>query len=378
MSWMRGASVPERAYAVVLWIVSLVFAGFIIGLGNLVIGDLPVVESRVSQTAPSEPPAATRIRHEIVAIEQHKGAIEDKLAIARLQLTQAQRASKSANDTFETWIAARTATTNPQQDPEVIARTRSLEQLKGVERAIQQSIDALEEQQLPLGQRQTALQAQQAQVVADAAPAAERARFIGELRVFALRLAITLPMLLVAVWLVAKRRKSDTWPLARGFVLAALFVFFVELVPYLPSYGGYVRYAVGIVLTFGAGMFLIRNMRAYLANRHAAEQQAETERRAKVNHDEAFRKMAARQCPGCDRPIATTGEAESNFCVHCGMTLFDHCGACHTRKMAFFRFCMTCGTPSAGAGSLAVESTIPPEIAGAVLKPAASMDIKPT
>ena len=218
MSWMRGASVPERAYAVVLWIVSLVFAGFIIGLGNLVIGDLPVVESRVSQTAPSEPPAATRIRHEIVAIEQQKGAIEDKLAIARLQLTQAQRASKSANDTFETWIAARTATTNPQQDPEVIARTRSLEQLKGVERAIQQSIDALEEQQLPLGQRQTALQAQQAQVIADAAPAAERARFIGELRVFALRLAITLPMLLVAVWLVAKRRKTDIWPLARGFV----------------------------------------------------------------------------------------------------------------------------------------------------------------
>jgi hypothetical protein len=28
------------------------------------------------------------------------------------------------------------------------------------------------------------------------------------------------------------------------------------------------------------------------------------------------------------------------------MTLFDHCHSCNTRKMAFFRFCMTCGTPA--------------------------------
>jgi predicted RNA-binding Zn-ribbon protein involved in translation (DUF1610 family) len=128
------------------------------------------------------------------------------------------------------------------------------------------------------------------------------------------------------------------------------------------------------VLTFAAGMFLIRNMRSYLASRQAAEAQAETERRARVNHDEAFRKMAARQCPGCDRPIATTGEAESNFCVHCGMTLFNHCGTCHTRKMAFFRYCMTCGTPSDGP----VEATIPPEIAAVALKPPQSSDIKPS
>ena len=28
------------------------------------------------------------------------------------------------------------------------------------------------------------------------------------------------------------------------------------------------------------------------------------------------------------------------------MTLYDRCTTCETRKMAFFRYCMTCGTPA--------------------------------
>lgn len=342
----KGVRRPERIYSAVLWLVSLVFAGFIIGLGNLVIGDLPMVEQQVAAAPVADTPAIQAIDRQLAANARERGSIDDKLAIARLQLEQAQRASQTGDETFRAWIEARTATTNPQQDPEVLARTRQLEQLKGNERAIQQTIADLENRRLPLDQHASALQNQQIGLRADLVPAQERAQFWQELRVFALRLLITLPMLLAAVWLVVKKRKSDHWPLMRGFVLAAVFVFFVELVPYLPSYGGYVRYAVGIILTFAAGHFLIKNMRVYLANRQAAEKQAEGDRRKQVTHDEAFRKMAAKVCPGCDRPIATTGDAESNFCVHCGMTLFDHCRACSTRKMAFFRYCMTCGTPS--------------------------------
>ena len=346
MDLTKGIRVPERAYRLVLWLVSIVFAGFIIGLGNLVIGDLPIVDSQVYAPPPAESTEQKRIEGEIAAVGLQRGKIEDRLAIARLQLEQAQRASANGADTFKAWIAARTATTDPQQDPEVLARTRQLERLKTNERTIGAAIAALENQQLPLDQQTSELETRKTRIETDAIPAQERAQFWREMRVFGLRLLITLPMLLAAVWLVAKQRKSDYWPLMRGFVLAAVFVFFVELVPYLPSYGGYIRYGVGIVLTIAAGVFLIKNMRAYLARRQATEAQAEVERRARVSRDEAFKKMAAKVCPGCDRPIATTGDAESNFCVHCGMTLFDHCRACDMRKMAFFRYCMTCGTPA--------------------------------
>ncbi|MFA7587694.1 MAG: zinc ribbon domain-containing protein [Novosphingobium sp.] len=343
---LKSVRVPERTYSIVLWVLSIVFAAFIIGLGNLIIGDLPQVEDPVRPEQFVESQQNARMRQQLVDISNRRGAIDDKLEIARLELEQAQRASRTATETFQAWIQTRTATTNPQQDPEVIARTRQLEQLKGVERAIQTRIGELENERLPLGQHENELLARQAQMETDSRPAYERALFWQELRIFLLRLAITLPMLLVAAWMVARKRHSDHWPLMRGFVLAAVFVFFVELVPYLPSYGGYVRYGVGILFTIAAGHFLIRNMRAYLARRQAAEQQAEQERRKLVSHDEAFKKMAAKVCPGCDRPIATTEGAEANFCVHCGMTLFDHCHHCNTRKMAFFRYCMTCGTPA--------------------------------
>ncbi len=346
MELIKGVRAQERLYGSVLWLVSFVFAGFLIGLGNLVIGDLPLVDETVI-AAPQGPTAAQqRLAAELARATVQAGRIDDKLEIQRLQLAQAQRASQTAGETFKAWIAARTATTDPQQDPEVLSRTRALEQLKDTERTIQGRIAALENDKAPLEQRISAIRLAQYQAERDAVPAQERARFWQELRVFALRLAITLPMLAAAVWMVVKKRQSDYWPLARGFVLAAVFVFFVELVPYLPSYGGYVRYAVGIALTLAAGHFLIRNMRAWLASRQAAEAQNEAERRARVDQDEAFRKMAAKVCPGCDRPIATTGEAEANFCVHCGLTLFDHCHSCNTRKMAFFRYCMTCGAPS--------------------------------
>jgi hypothetical protein len=378
MAIRKSERVPEKIYAIAMWAVSVVFAGFLIGLGNLILGDLPQLDDPVAQEQFVDRAGLEKLRGTAQSISADMAGVDTQLEVARLQLEQAQKASATGKETFDAWIRTRGATANAQQDPDVIARTRQLEALQGNERAAQEVIDSLSDKRLNLEQRQRENADAQTNLEAAAYPAYEKALFWQELKVFLWRLLFTLPLLLVAAWLILRKRESDYWPLARGFVLAAAFAFFVELVPYLPSYGGYIRYIVGIILTGIAGHFLIKNMRAYLERRQAVEVQTEDERRKLVSHEEAFKKMAANICPGCDRPVATMGDVKANYCVHCGMTLYNQCGGCETRKMAFFRFCMACGTSAESSKAFAPKAAIfkadPPEPVKTGAKPAA----KPT
>jgi predicted RNA-binding Zn-ribbon protein involved in translation (DUF1610 family) len=262
-------------------------------------------------------------------------------------LREASAAYESATVTFQNWLATRSATSNAAQDPEVLARTQALDRLKERERAAELPLEALRRDATAVHQRIAEVRARQERILDAASGQYVKARHARELKVFAIRLAFTLPLLLGSSWMIARKRHSQYWPLMRGFVVASAFAFFFELVPYLPDYGGYVRYAVGILLTVVAGHYAIRGMQAYLVRRREKEQQAESERRASLDNEAALKKMAARLCPACERAILTTDEAEANFCVHCGLCLYTRCTGCATRMNAFFHHCATCGTTAA-------------------------------
>ncbi len=337
----------EKWFMRALWLISLVFAFFLIGLGNAVVGDLPQVEAELSLQQFMDP-AAQALQQQQDAARDNRLAAEAALDQAELKRTGALKEYEAARATFDNWAATRQATGRADQDAELRARTSALDALKASETAASRASEA---------ERQKLLDAQQAEEGAEAAMVplrdAAQTRMDAalqalELRVFLYRLAVTLPLLAIAGWLFVKARKSRWWPFAWGFIFFALFTFFVELVPYLPSYGGYIRYSVGIIITLLVGRWAIIELNKYLERQKLAEAQPETMRRQDLAYDQALARLAKSVCPGCERPVDLKNP-DIDFCPHCGIGLYECCHSCSARKGTFSPFCHKCGAKAEAA-----------------------------
>ena len=338
----KSLRLSEKWFRRGLWLVALVFASFLIGLGGTIVGDLPQVESPLELDDFLDRPQAQQLRAQLQAQHSSADAADTALEQAQLQRDKARSEVQSQRQSFNHWLATRSATQRAEHDPEVLVRTRVLDTLQAAEQAQQRAVQA--QQQAALDARQSAVQTEKqlAEMERGARSQMQAELRRVELRVFLYRLALTLPLLAVAGWLLVKKRRSTYWPFVWGFVFFALFAFFVELVPYLPSYGGYVRYVVGIGLTALVGRYAIVALNRYLERQKLAEQLPDQERRKELSYDVALARLAKNVCPGCERPVDLK-DGVTDFCPHCGIGLFDHCGQCDTRKSAFAKFCHACG-----------------------------------
>lgn len=338
----KGLRLSEKWFQRGLWLIALLFAAFLIGLGSLVVGDLPRVEKPIDAEAFMDQARLRPERAAIQADEDKLSAIGDARQRQQDAVNRAQAATQGEKDSFDTWIATRSATQQNSQNPEVLARTRKLEALQTAQREEEKKIEALDSQVTDINQDKDAHDKVRQQLEDAGQTGYTKALRRNELRVFGLRLLLTLPLLALAVWLFLNKRKGPRWPFVWGFIFFALFTFFFELVPYLPSYGGYLRYIVGLLLTVWGGNYAITALRKYLDAQKAAEQKPEVERRQELGYEQAQMRLARHICPACERPL-DTADLTNNFCMNCGLLVYEPCPRCATRQTTFSHFCRACG-----------------------------------
>lgn len=346
---------PQFLYGLLMWLVSLVISAFLIQLGGLIMSDVPTAGKTIIQDdfvdAAQLGAIDAQIAQSLTSLRENANAAED----ARFRYNSRKLDYQNQRDSFENWIKTRTATESADQNPEVIARVTAIEALKQEERNAERVIEELQQAAAIENRRLGDLNAQRSDTLNAAKAPYEKARVTEVLKVFLIRLALTLPLLLISGWIVLKKRASTYWPIYRSFVIFSLFAFFVELVPYLPSYGGYVRTIVGIVIAVLVAHFTIKGMGRYLEKKQSEEKQTDTERRQKIDYETAINKISNCVCPSCDRkfgdpkPIkGAATESKVDFCVHCGFCLFSRCESCGERENSFYKFCGACGVPAAG------------------------------
>lgn len=356
----KSLRLSEKWFNRGLWLVTLLFAWFLTGLGNTLVGDLPHVEATQSINNFMDPERTKALKAIIQSASEVQEDAQAKLEQAELKLESAKANNRAARETFDNWLATRSVTQRAAHDEAVISRTKSLDALRAAEREALAKVEQQQQIALDAEQKQERANIELAQLEDEARGDYEAALRDQELRVFGYRLALTLPLLVIAGWLFKKHRKGQSWPFVWGFIIFALFAFFVELVPYMPSYGGYVRYIVGIVLTVLGGRYAIAGLQRYLEKQKLAEALPDNVRRQELDYDLAQARLAKSVCPGCER-ATDFKDVKTDYCPHCGLCLFDRCGQCQTRKSAFSRYCFSCGTQAACAQPVASLTPLEPD-----------------
>lgn len=338
----KSLRLSEKWFRRGLWLLSLIFAIFLMGLGSLVVNDLPRVESVQSRSNYQDRGAVEPLESARSALVTRIDAIVKDKQTLRLDADNAANEYRQAHDTYQNWLSSRSTTQQASQNPEVIQRTKDLDALKAKQLEFERQLAAVERSKLDLERQRNNIDEQLGELNASADKLLNAALRKQELRIFLYRLMVTLPLILIAGWLFAKKRKGQYWPFVWGFIFFALYTFFVELVPYLPSYGGYVRSIVGIVVTIVIGHYSIKSMQSYLARQKAQEAEPDNQRRKSLQYDTVLMRLSKKVCPGCERPIDVE-KPELNHCPHCGISVFNNCGSCQARKNAFSPFCYSCG-----------------------------------
>ncbi len=358
------------------YIISGILCFFLILLTNKILSDLGS-----SITFPNKINSEnTLVVDSLTKVKNNLSAFENDFNFKSTQLQNASALADSnyqfQKTSFDNWLQTRKALGKPSEDKDVIARTQVLDNYFSVRQEWNKQkfkiSDSLNLVRTKIGDVDEQMRKEQ-----DVAQKKfDKAVQWYDLKVFLVRLLFILPILLLGIYFYVKYRKHKYWAIFFGFSLFSLYAFFIGLVPYLPDYGGYVHYTVGILLSIFGGYYAINKMRDYLENKkiiaqrvqeemanraqkvideQQAFEKAKEERNKKVNPEIAFQAYVDHNCPSCGKDflfknwlpsnltLAEENLVVSDFCRQCGFELFKKCKQCGEPNFSNIPFCSCCG-----------------------------------
>ena len=347
----------ERTSRLVNYAISIILCLFLILLSNRIIGDLDSTIKRLDSDDFENKSAIETFDGEIekrsAAIENlsvKKEAIEKTIEMARDNYTNEKQS-------FDNWIQTRKTLGSPDKDQEVIIRANKLDEYYKVEQEWRSELNILQNQIDEIRKEKQEIQKSINEENSTTYEKYREALKWYDLKVFLIRLLFVAPVLALGIFFFIRYRRHKFYPLFFGFTLFSIYAFFFGLVPYLPSYGGYVRYSVGVVLSIGLGYYAIKHIKQFIEQKQAELKISTLERAKNIQTITAEKALENHFCPSCGKdfllrrwefPAAKTTDTDdykhvTTFCRHCGLELFRNCNNCGTKNFAHLLFCSSCG-----------------------------------
>lgn len=353
----------EKTSKLINFIISAALCGFLILLSAKFIGDIddwkepPSIETFQNRVLIEKNDSLIGLIDEKIDVEYVKqNNIETNINIAESDYTNAKQS-------FDNWLDARQVLGSKSEDKEVVNRANELDEFYKAEQEWHKKQSIINDEIQDLEGQKTEFY-DIIQVEEDRAKGL-RYKSIqkNDMKVFLIRLLIILPILLIGIFFIIKFRKHKYWPLFFGFVLFSFYAFFIGLVPYLPSYGGYIRYSVGVVIVILLGIYVINKIRTFIEKKRSELSVSSTERAKKVQTTTAEKALEDHMCPSCGKDFIVVGWEKgpqgkrllhapvkvAHFCRFCGLELFKKCKTCETVNFVHLPFCSSCGDKVADA-----------------------------
>lgn len=345
-----------RTRKIINSLITITLAIFLILLGNNIIDDLDNTIAYPDQQEFVNTELDIKLNTESNNINQKIDRISESKQNIEQMISTAQANKQAEQESFDNWLKTRGTLGKAEQDPEVLKRLAKLDEYKDIVQSWQTQSDSLSAQISTLYRQMEKISIEK-KIESDRINGLYyNAIHSYDLKVFLIRLLFTSPILALGIYFFLRKRKHKFSPLFMGFSLFSVYVFFFGLVPYLPSYGGYVRYAVGIILTIGLGYYALKRLRAYQERKIQELNASSEERASRMVGERAEKAFNAHICPSCgkdfllknwEKPTLDTNTIKSmqasKYCRYCGMQLIKKCAHCSFENYAHLPYCINCG-----------------------------------